>query len=237
MAKKVAIVGGAPSTQMMAPFDDPEFDIWVLGNQIQSYDGKRISRIFEIHDNLSEHEEGYAQYLVDIGIPMIVGDKFPIEANGVRNFNKEMASEILPFFSSSPAYMMAQAIMDEYEEIHIYGVDMAVDDHEYFKQRPDMYAWITCARERGIVVVIPEQSSLYKSNYDEGTDWNVEKGPFTEAEFLKLAKMHEDKANEYRVHIASHDGARQAYERLAKVARGIEGGTPIKTITEAIKVL
>jgi hypothetical protein len=232
---KIAIVGGSPSTQMMAPFDDTEYDIWVLGNQMQQYEGKRVSRIFEIHDDLSEHDARYAQWLVDFGIPMIVGDKFPITAKHISVFDKKMARDILPFFSSSPAYMMAQAIIEGVDEIQIYGVDMAVDDHEYFKQRPDMYAWITCAKERGIKVFIPEQSSLYRSNYDEGTDYNVNT-PFSETQLLSLARMHEQKAEEAKAQFTSHDSARQVYERLAKVARGINSGVNIKTLSETVKI-
>ena len=232
---KVAIVGGSPSTQMKAPFEDPEFDIWVLGNQINDYNGKRISRIFEIHDNLSEHSPEYPKFLANLGIPMIVGDKFPIHDDHIKVFNKEKAKNILPFFSSSIAYMMAQAIMEEYDEIHLYGVDMAISDHEYFKQRPDMYAWITYAESNGITVKIPEESSLYKGYYDEGTDYNVSKGPFSENEFLKLAKHHQEECEKYKMLLQTHDGCRQAYERMADAARSVEAGINIKTLTETMR--
>ena len=131
---KVAIVGGSPSTQMKAPFNDLEWEIWALGNQLQQYEGKRVTRIFEIHDNLDEHDKRYAQWLVDHRIPMVVSDKFKDTVTVSEDtivFDKTDIA--LPFLSSSPAYMMAQAIKEGAEEIAIYGVDMAVDNHEYFK--------------------------------------------------------------------------------------------------------
>lgn len=231
---RVAIVGGSPSTQMMAPFDDEEWEIWVLGNQLQQYEGKRVTRIFEIHDDLSEHDPDYAAWLASHNIQMVVSDKFPIPYSYIKIFDKNKSP--LQLFSSSPAYMMAQAIMDGAKTIAIYGVDMAIDNHEYFKQRADMYAWIGYAKGLGIEVIIPEASSLFKSKYDEGRDYNVSKGPFCEHELLKLAKMHTEQVSYYQKLVDSHDGARQVYERLAKVARSCENGIDVKTLTETVRI-
>jgi len=51
--KKLAIVCGSPSSEMDAPFHDPEYDVWVLGNRLNRY--PRFDVVFEIHDDLSEH--------------------------------------------------------------------------------------------------------------------------------------------------------------------------------------
>lgn len=242
---KVAIVGGSPSTQMLAPFDDEEWEIWVLGNQLDQYNGKRITRIFEIHDNLSEHDPKYPQWLVSHNIKMVVGDKFPITEDHVSRFPVEDVNKLLgeDLLSSSPAYMIALAILENANEIAIYGVDMAVDNHEYFKQRPEMYAWIAYAKAKEIKVIIPEQSPLFKGGYIEGRDWNnVKDTPFDATQFEQLAELHKGKTEEYNQKIRelevfahSHDGARQVYERLAKVARSVDAGIKINLI-DTVKV-
>jgi len=244
---KLAIVGGSPSTQMEAPFEDTSFDIWVLGNQLDQYEGRRVSRVFEIHDDLSEHDPKYPQWLVDSGLDLVVGDQFPLSGDNVSIYPESEVNELLNgCLSSSPAYMMGMAILKGYEEIHIYGVDMAIDNHEYFKQRPEMYAWIGLAKGMGINVVIPEKSSLFKGNYTEGRDWGKSKKlePFSESEFSKMAEIHLNEVEKCRQDITeleyklnAHDSARQVYERLAKVSRAVNTGVQVKTLTETVKVV
>lgn len=241
---KVAIVGGSPSTQMDAPFDS-DWEIWVLGNQLNRYQGKRVTRIFEIHDDLSEHDAKYARWLSDFNIPMVVGDKFPIIDDHIHIFPKNEANALLDgCLSSSPAYMMALAIMEGYTEISIYGVDMAVDDHEYFRQRPGMYAWIAFAKAKEIKVNIPDPSPLFKDNYDEGRDWgqNLDYGnpPFCSGEFNKMAQTHREAINKLQNEIKqreglinTHHGCLQVYERMTKVARAVEAGNEVKCLSDS----
>lgn len=242
---KIAIVAGCPKTDYMAPFGDDQWEIWVLGNQYVRHESRRVTRIFEIHDNLSEHDEKYPEWLVSKEIPLIVGRHFPIKPdyNHVSYYPEKEANELLggEYLSSSPAYMIALAILEGATEIAIYGVEMAVDDHEYFKQRPEMYAWIAYAKAKGIKITIPEESTLFKGGYVEGRDWggkiDMEKPPFTQVQFEEMAQSHFNKMEEYEAEkakiidlIHSHDGARQAYIRLAKIARAIESGTVIDSL-------
>ena len=55
-----------------------------------------------------------------------------------------------------------------------------------------------------------------------------------------MAQRHVERMNALRAdmealerQIAAHDGARQAYERMAKVARAVEAGDEIKTLTDS----
>ena len=148
MVNKLAIVCGSPSSEMDAPFDDETYDIWVLGNRYDRYEDKRVTCIFEIHDDLSEHNAGYVKWLVDTKIPLVVGKKFPWAGGNVNVFPFDEAEKLLgqTYLTSSPAYMMAKAILDGYRHIEIYGVDMAVHDHEYFWQRPCMEGWVGFAK-------------------------------------------------------------------------------------------
>lgn len=251
---KVAIVCGSPSSEFLAPFDDPEWAIWVLGNRLNRFEGKRVNCVFEIHDNLSEHNEKYAEWLVSQDINLVVGEAFPLKADHVVTFDYAASEKLFGslYLTSSPAYMMSHAIQSGATEIGIYGVDLSVDDHEYFWQRPCMEAWIGFAKGKGIKVLIPEVSSIGKCSYIEGRDWNGQKNeygkritgtaPFTQTEFENMAALHDGRIEAIRAQMAqlqsdinTHDGAKQAYERLAKVARATEAGQTIQSLSDSFR--
>lgn len=247
MVKKVAIVGGAPASQMQAPFDDKSWDIWVLGNQLSSYDGKSVSLVFEIHDNLSEHPDEYPGWLVKYAPKLMVGDKFPIDDEKITRYPKDDVNALMGFesLSSSPAYMFGLAVLQGYEEIAIYGVDMGVDDHEYFKQRPVLYSWIGYAKGKGIKVTIPENSAIWKDKYDEGRDWNnkTDKGVWSVESFEEAIQDHERRCDEIEAEIREavalknrHEGCISTYKQMARIARGIEGGSKINSISEVTRL-
>lgn len=224
---KLAIVGGSPSSSL-APYDDPGFEIWALGNQADKR--PRVDRLFEIHDNLSEHPPEYPQWLVDKKIPLVVSSKFPIRADHVETYPERETAGLIGsvYLTSSPAYMLAYALLRGYTDIHFYGVDMAVDDHEYFKQRPCFEAWCGLARGMGVKLTFPDSCPVMRSNYREGRDWNNQSdSTFSESEFLKMAQVHEDKIAQLNSLIHTHSGSMQTYKRLAQVARAVEAGQSI----------
>lgn len=248
---KVAIVCGAPSSEFLAPFTDKSWEIWVLGNRVQRYLDKRVTRIFEIHDHLPEQADPhkYASYLLSLGVPVIVGEKFPVQLHQMLAFFPYDKAEELygsTYLTSSPAYMIAYAILNGATEIGLYGVDLSISDHEYFWQRPCVEAWIGFAKGRGIKVTIPEVSHIGKSTYVEGRDWNGERkaeGPLTEEGLLAMAPVHQQEMaaikkniRELELKMAMHDGATQVYQQLSKVARAIEAGVEVKSLLETTLV-
>jgi len=241
---KVALVGGSPSYKL-APYADESFEIWAHGNQLDKFEDNRVSRVFEIHDDLSEHPTPYAEWLVKKNIPMVVGKGFPLTGDHIKVFPYDRANALMgQHLTSTPAYMMALAILEGYTEINIFGVEMAVDDHEYFYQRPSMYAWIAYAKAKGITVTI--EGGLFKDDYVEGeSDGKPDLGlpPFTSSEFGKVAKVHSDAMDNIESEILvlqmkmnAHSGCKQTYERLAKVARGIEAGAVVDNLTDSMVI-
>ena len=232
---------------MLAPFDDPAYEIWVLGNRSQNY--TRFDRIFEIHDDISEHDPRYAQWLLDKNVPIVVGKNSLLKGDNVEVFPFDKSIELFGslYLTSSPAMMLCYAILHGYTYIELYGVDMVIDDHEYFWQRPCVEAWIGFAKGRGITVVTHKTSPVCRSGYVEGMDsgGKPEFGvpPFTEEELLWLAKQHTQKIDAATAEIEklkgiihSNDGARQAYLHLARVARAIEAGNEVKTLATTVQM-
>lgn len=252
---KIAIVCGSPTSEFLAPFDDPEWQIWVLGNRLNRFADKRVTRAFEIHDNLSEHKDPaqYAEWLVSKNIPLVVGEKFPCKADHVQVFDYQQSLDLYGslYLTSSPAYMMSQAISEGATHIGIYGVDLAIDNHEYFWQRPCMEAWIGFAKGRGIEISLPSVSPVGHSPYVEGRDWDGKKNnygkggalPFIQSEFEAMAETHaakiaqkEAQIRQLEADIHTHSGAEQAYSRLAKIARAKAAGNDIKSLTDSVTI-
>jgi hypothetical protein len=66
-----------------------------------------------------------------------------------------------PYFTSTPAYALAYAILEGFTEIYLFGLDYSYPGYaEVEKGRSCVEYWIGRAVERGIKVNIPPESSL-----------------------------------------------------------------------------
>jgi hypothetical protein len=160
---KIALIGTAPSSRMLAPFNDPSWTIWACspGNMNIL---PRVDVWFELHGNLHWPENQsygapYIDWLRRLTIPVMMQNNqyipnaviFPMEQM-VNEFGKD-------FFTSSFAWMMAKAISDGANEIALFGIDMASRD-EYILQRPGFYFFKHLAEKRGIKVSAPNESDI-----------------------------------------------------------------------------
>ena len=103
------------------------------------------------------------------------------------SINKKRARH---YFTSTFAYIMAQAISEKPDKIYLYGINLTALD-EYTKQRNCMEYWIGQAEGRGIEVVIPSESALCKApDYGLGA-----KNPTEEMEkhFMDRLQLAKDK--------------------------------------------
>lgn len=163
---KVAIIGTAPSSRMLAPFNDPDCEIWSCSpGNMDTF--PRVDVWFEIHGNL--HWPEHASY----GVPYLTWlakQTFPVYMQDQRYFPHALTfpvQELIDefggdFFSSSFAWMMAFAIKRGFKEIGLYGVDMASRD-EYILQRPGFYFFKREAERRGIKVLAPNESDIMQA--------------------------------------------------------------------------
>jgi len=160
---KVALVGTAPSSRMMAPFNDPSWKIWACspGNMNIL---PRVDAWFEIHGNLlwpecRSYGEPYIEWLKQQPFPIYMQDKSQVP-NAIPFPMKEMVKDFGPyFFTSSFAWMMALAMKQGATEIALYGIDMASKD-EYVLQRSGGHYFFTEAQRRGIKMYAPYESDI-----------------------------------------------------------------------------
>lgn len=161
---KVACIGTAPSSRMLAPFADPSWQIWGCspGNKGVL---PRADVWFEIHDDLlfEENKEwgpSYVDWLSKLTIPVFMQDQryfSHAKSLPVQEMIKEFGPHV---FTSSFSWMMAHAMMQGAKEISLYGIDMA-SRQEYILQRQAAYHFIYVeGPKRGVKITAPHESDI-----------------------------------------------------------------------------
>jgi hypothetical protein len=136
--KKLAIVGSGPLTRGNAPFDDPSFDIWVFNEAGNSAWCRRWTAVFQMHEpeiysghNTKDanhwqwlqrrHDKPIYMQEIDPRVPSSV--RYPIE-DAIRLCGVKM-------FPTTFAYMAALAILDGYQEVRVFGIELSATEYEY----------------------------------------------------------------------------------------------------------
>lgn len=168
--KKVALVGFSNTTRGQAPWDDPETEIWGC-NEGYVLDFPRIDAWFQLHsynsfsraDNHNDPNH-FAWLQKKHPFPIYMQRKFKLVPSSIPYPIDEIRMKLgfdTIYATSSFAYMMLYAIYKRYDEIGIYGFEMATDS-EYFHQRANAEFLIGFARGLGIKVNLPENGNLLR---------------------------------------------------------------------------
>lgn len=157
---KIAVIGSAPSSVDLAPYDDPSWTIWGCSPGAAAR-VKRVDQWFEMHPlTQADVTSEYVSWIAGRDIPTAL---IKLEARIPKGFvypKEAMLAKYGPyFFTSSLAWMLALAIEQQPDTIGIWGVDMAANE-EYAYQRPGCQFFIREALKAGIKVFVPEQSDL-----------------------------------------------------------------------------
>lgn len=166
--RKIVLLGTAPSSMALAPFGNPEWEVWACSPGTYSLvvnNGVKFDRFFELHRWEPHQEwfsEGYRKFLMEFPNPVIMSDVVPEIPSCTLLPWQELVAKYGPyFFTSSLAWMMAMAIEEGATTIALYGVDMAASS-EYENQRLGCQYFATIARARGIEVGVPPESDLFR---------------------------------------------------------------------------
>lgn len=174
MKKKLAIVGAEQSTRDNAPWDDEEFDILVISNWANASWAKRKDIVIEIHDPelYEKHpkDPAYYQWLLqekhatvymkrqDVKVP--ASKPFPLEDVFGLTGNLKVNGNDAKIINSSIAFGMALGILLGYEQIDVYGAEMA-QSSEYRSQQPIFAFWVGYAAGKGIKLNINCSERLF----------------------------------------------------------------------------
>ena len=205
---RIAIVGTAQSW-VLTPWDDPGLTIASLNDAYRLKGFQRADRWYDFHPlnrffyppegggQVYAHQvpagyyvrpKDHVQWIATQKIPVWLHPDYltqhPDAANWAhaKPFPRDaIQAEFGLYFTSSPAWMMAQAVMEGYREIHIYGIQLATE-HEYIEQRPNFEFLIgrvlgksrmTVTVKQGLryhetqdgLVVLPEASPILSSDF------------------------------------------------------------------------
>lgn len=223
--KTVCILGYAESTRHFAPFDDESVEIWVI-NEFRRFDFiTRWDRSWQIHSRtnfsrINNHNDPlHFEWLKENH-----GDKriymqreWPDIPNGVRYPLEEYINHFGRYCSSSVGFMIGLAIMEGFDRIELFGIEMS-SGTEYQYQKANTEYMIGQALGRGLEVYIPPQSSLLKSPLYGYQDMSP--GYRMQMELRKgaLTKQHD----EYKQNWLKQMGAYEVLSELSKEKPDLE---------------
>jgi hypothetical protein len=125
------------------------------------------------------------------------------------------------FTTCSVTHMLMLAIYEGYEEIHLYGIDEAVDG-EYKDEMPGVLYWLGVAYGRGIKVVVSPHSPLLKGYWIYGYEDKPKKQhiEFLEGELKRIkdtANISRQNQLAYRDEEMKCNGAAAMLEHIIKL--------------------
>ena len=210
--KRVAIVGFATGHSHLAPYDDPETEIWGINQLWKQHADKRFTRWFELHDldKFYRTNMEHRAFLKAFDGPVYVREQdYALALEwGIENAqpfpHNVLTAQFLPYFNNTISWLIALAIlMSEtdrgeggagFEWMGLFGVDMAQDSMlqaEYSQQRPSCEYFIGIATGRGIEVFMPDGADLLKATHLYGYE---DSGPVLEkmvSRYTELGQMKE----------------------------------------------
>lgn len=232
---KVALVGFAKSYKD-APYDDPTWEIWGI-NELWKY-LHRWDRWFELHKrDVFAHEGNRDQaahvawlqqqgperpiYMLEQSADIPASVPYPLQAMAERFFPGQPRA----YFTSTISYMLALAIAEGFDEIALYGIDLA-SDIEYAQQRAAAEYLIGVARGMGRTVTIAPGSALLKCEGLYGYDQklNEKDRPLTVAwHRARVQEITEQRAKTMDL-LHHHDGLLQEAAYHLQLAEQIDRG-------------
>lgn len=153
---KLAIVGAEEQTRHLAPYDDPDYDIWVFNEWANADWCKRWTALLQIHEPQTYQGENkkdpqHWQWLQEKhDKPIYMQSVDPLVPDAVKYPLAEISKKYLSgltwegqaqkYLRATVSYAIALAIYQGYKEIDIYGVELS-SHAEYRTQRDNFIFW------------------------------------------------------------------------------------------------
>jgi hypothetical protein len=168
--KKIALLGSAPSSVQLAPFNDPSWEIWGCSPGAYPH-AKRVNAWFEIHrwqppegytGAVPWYTPDYIAWMASLKAPVYMIEPVPQIPNSVAYPKDAMLEMFGPYFqTSSLCWMACLAVAAGAKEIGLWGVDMAARE-EWLFQRTGLQCLLWYIHKHyGIKVTLPPESDLW----------------------------------------------------------------------------
>jgi hypothetical protein len=159
MAKKIAIVGWS-ATRNLAPYDNEEWDIWVMNQNTMKY--PRHTLHFDLHNTLVMTDY-YYDYIINNKEKSILTGADTRFSEATVYPKDAIIEKYGDFFTNSMSWMIAYAIEQNPTDIGIWGVDCMAKE-EYVDQRPSIMFLLGIAKGKGINLHFPSGCKLFRKN-------------------------------------------------------------------------
>jgi hypothetical protein len=160
--KKVCLIGTAPASMMLAPYDNPEWTIWTCSPGTIGV--PRSDRHFELHrwePSQTWFSPGYVEWCKQHPEIMLQAPVKDVKNGHVFGWQPLVNKYGPYFFTSSLAWMMAQAFEEGFTKVALYGVDMAATT-EYEMQRAGVQYFAMLGAAMGVEVGVPPESDVLR---------------------------------------------------------------------------
>jgi hypothetical protein len=161
---KIALVGSAPSSVRLAPYNNPDWQIWGVSPGAWSV-APRSDVWFEIHrwePGQPWFSQEYVNFLKNYPGTVWMSEYVPEVKNCKVLPVEYLVKKYSPyFFTSSLSWMFAMAMELNPKSIGLWGVDMAATE-EYGYQRAGCQYFALLAKAMGIEVGVPPESDLFR---------------------------------------------------------------------------
>jgi hypothetical protein len=219
--KKLCIAGSGPNTRDKAPWDDPEFDIWVLNEAGNHKWCKRWDAVLQMHEpeiykghntkdpkhwEWLQQSHGKPIYMQEVDPDVPDSVEYPLDAAIALSGERYLAATI--------AQACALAILKGYEYVRFDGIELSAT--EYLQQAECIRYWVGFLKGRLGAENVNADSCKhlfeaplygYEGNFVFGSDYFAERARFLDNQWQASSKnLHNlKKAIERAVANREHD--------------------------------
>lgn len=165
---KLAIVGSGQETRNNAPWNDKGYDVWVFNEAANQSWCKRWDACFQLHKPMiytgpntkdikhwewlqEKHGKPIYMQSLDSRVPDCVD--YPLQ--------DVITLAGMSYLSSTVCFALALAVLQGYEQIDLYGIEMSFSEYQY--QSECYRFWVGFAKGRGIKVNLYSGQHLFES--------------------------------------------------------------------------
>lgn len=181
--KRVCIVGLSEYGRDMIPWDDPEWEIWGINEEYANVDAsgkrwfRRWTRWFQMHHPIDYRSpfntkdphhwdwlkaaRGFPIYMHDRDPEVPASVPFPREQTTARFLSRIIRGGVVEeYYPSGPAYMLALAALEDFDQVMLAGVRAAEGEWAY--QREGLEFWIGVLSQKASLI-LPKETALIPS--------------------------------------------------------------------------
>lgn len=243
---KVCICGYAPTVRLI-PKADADMDFWGMNDLYAnpSVAATDWDMWFDMHDAtvMSQNPRTKGDHWNWLrkrrGMPILTlrrEKEIPDSIGYPLDLVRRLTWDDEGYFTATPSYMLALAILMGYQEIHVYGINL-MGDEEYAYQRPCFEYWCGVAHGRGIKIVVPEGSTILRSSFLYGYETHGYEGDELQRHIKQKLQTHVERSEGLKGALHENQGSIMALKYMLTVTRGFLHGTiaPDKDINQKLQ--